>query len=115
MASWTERSPLAIRLTLTAAPCRARCSLIRTPVTSSFFRDDHQVDCLGAREERHGIGDGARGRASAVPTDEHALEREAALLDVRHDDDGTPGFEHRAFDDEFVGRSLLALRLTDNG
>src|SRR4029077_9182145 len=71
--------------------------------------------CLGARAERHGIDDDARGRASAVPTDERALAREGPLLDVRHDDDGTPGFEQRAFDDEFVGRSLLALRLTDNG
>ena len=57
-------------------------------------------------------------RAAVRPPSQQAsdaLERQAALLDVGYDDDGTPGFEQRAFDDQFVGRSLLALRLADNG
>jgi hypothetical protein len=84
-------------------------------VALALFGDDDDVDRLGAFQERHGVADGARSRAPAVPARKHALERHAALLDIGHDDHGTPGFEQRPFDQQVVGCSTLALRLTDHG
>ena len=76
--------------------------------------DDQDFDVLGAREERHRVGDGARRRPAAVPAGHDAVEHEALLLDMRHDDDRAAGAEQRAFDQQFLRGAALALRLADD-
>ena len=76
--------------------------------------DDDDVDRLGAFEQRHGVGDGARGGAAAVPAHHHPFEREPLLLDVGHDDHRPPGLEQRSLDHQFLGGALLGLRLADH-
>ena len=87
----------------------------RDVLVLALFGDDNEVDRLGAFQEGHGLGDGACRRAAAVPACEHALEGEPALLDVGHDEDRSRGFEQCPFDDQLLGCSMLALRLTDDG
>src|SRR5436305_13722506 len=48
--------------------------------------DDQDFHVLGAREERHGVANGARRWPAAVPASHHAVQYEALLLDMGHND-----------------------------
>ena len=56
-------------------------------------RHHDDVDRLGAPQERHGVGDRARGVAACVPAHQDAIELEPPLLDVGHDQHGAAGLE----------------------
>ena len=79
-----------------------------------FARDDHHVDRLGAREQRHRVRDRARRVAARVPADHHAVELEAGLLDVGDDQHRPAGAEQRALDDQFLRRDHVGLGLADH-
>ena len=92
-----------MRLTSTLSPWRARCcahvgagDLVLLPRSSVTITTSTR---LARCEERHGVGDGARGRAAAVPAHHDAVELERRFLDVRHDDDRPAGLEQRGFGD----------------
>ena len=60
----------------------------------------------------------AMARAAVRPPSQHdhdAVELEALLLDVGHDDDRPAGLEQRALDHQLLGRAVFALRLPDDG
>ena len=66
----------------------------------AFLGDDHDVHRLGALEKRHGIRDGARRGAAAIPAHDHAIKLEPLLLDIGHHDERASGFEQRCLDHE---------------
>src|SRR4051812_13192472 len=76
--------------------------------------DDQDFHVLGAREERQRVADGARRRPAAVPASYHAVEHEALLLDMRHDDHRSAGAKQCAFDQQFLRSAALALCLADD-
>jgi hypothetical protein len=77
--------------------------------------DDDDLDLSGFHQERHGIADGARGRAAAVPAHHDPVELHRSLLNIRHDDERPSGFEQRGFGDDVVDGRDLRLRLSDHG
>jgi hypothetical protein len=69
-------------------------------------------DRLGAHQQRHGIGHGARRTPAAVPGYEDAIERQALSLNIRNDEHGPAGVEERRLDEEPLERGRVRLRLT---
>lgn len=71
-------------------------------------RDEDDVGRPRGAQQRHGLGDGARGIGAAVPGDEDAPARERADT-RRHDDDGTPAREDGLLDEAAVGTEAVPL------
>src|SRR5204863_1909491 len=76
---------------------------------------DDELDHLGAFEERHRVSNGARSWTTAVPAYDHAIELEAGLLDMGHDDHRASGLEQRTLDHEFLRGAVARLCLPDHG
>ena len=109
----TSMSPLAMRLTSTVTPWRARCSPMSAPVISSL------LPLLRRRSPRRppwrargsGIAS-AIARAAVRPPSQHTITRSSLsplLLDIGHDDHRPPGLEQRALDHQFLGGALLGV------
>src|SRR5207247_8087754 len=81
----------------------------------ALFGDADDIDRLGTFKQWHRVGYCACRRAATVPTREHALERDAALLDIGDHNDRAPRFEQRPLYHQLFGRSVLALCLTNDG
>src|SRR6516164_4671325 len=103
-------SPLVVWRSVAAMPWRERCA-----IPLALLGDDHDLHRPRALEKRHGIPDGARGGAGAVPADDDAIKLEPLLLDIGHHDHRAPGLEQGSLDREILGGDVIALRLPDDG
>src|SRR5215469_10603354 len=81
---------------------------------AAFVGDDHDFNAAALADDRQGVGNGASGRAAAVPANHHIVIFERRLLDVRHYDYRAPGLEQRVFADDLLDAADVRLRLPDN-
>jgi hypothetical protein len=82
---------------------------------AAFVGDDDYLDESCPLEQRHGVGDRARGGSAAVPAHHGAVKLKRRFLDVGHDDDRPARIEQGSFDDLFFNRAALRFSLPDNG
>ena len=116
--SATSMSPSdgALDLNLEPVPREMLCHIgaLDLVLLAALVGDDDDLDLARLLQQRHGVGDGARGGAAAVPAHHDAVELERILLNIGNDDHRPAGLEQGGFGDHLFHGALSGLGLPDN-